>query len=160
MAKRRERKETNEVSLEEKFEQRIIDLTRVTRVVAGGKRLRFRVALAVGDRTGQVGLGIKKGSDVAVAIEKALREAKKNLIEVPIKDGTIPCWIREKYKAAEVLLRPASSGRGVIAGGPVRAILELAGYRDVTAKMLGSHNKIANARAVISALIKLKKLIK
>jgi small subunit ribosomal protein S5 len=160
MAKKREKKELPEVALEEKFEQRIIDLARVTRVTAGGKKLRFRVALAIGNRDGKVGLGVKKGTDVAIAIEKALRMAQKNLIEVPIKDGTIPHWIREKYKAAEILLRPAAPGHGIIAGGPVRSILELAGYKNVTAKMLGSHNKIANARAVILALSKLKQVVK
>ncbi len=154
-----EKKKSDNV-FKQDFEQRIVDLARVTRVVAGGKRLRFRVALAIGNKNGLVGFGVRKGADVAMAIEKALREAKKNLMAVPMKNGTIPHWIKEKYKAAKILLRPASRGGGIMAGGPVRAILELAGYQDVTAKMLGSNNKIANARATISALMKLKKALK
>jgi small subunit ribosomal protein S5 len=115
--------------------------------------------VAIGNRNGQVGVGVAKGPDVAIAIEKAVRQAKKNLIEVPIVNGTIPHWIKEKYGAAEILLRPASAGKGLMAGGVIRAIAELAGIQNITAKMLGSNNKIANARATINAFLKLKKII-
>ncbi len=146
-------------SKESKFEesepeQRLVDLARVTRVVAGGKRLRFRACVVVGDRQGRVGEGTKKGADVAGAIEKAVRIAKKNMITVPIVNNTIPHEIREKYGAALVLLKPARQGRGIIAGGPVRIVLELAGIPNVTAKMLGTKNKINNVRATINALKK------
>jgi small subunit ribosomal protein S5 len=159
MAKKRERKNLPEVELEKEFEQKLLDLARVTRVTAGGKNLRFRACVAIGNRNGQVGVGVAKGPDVAIAIEKAVRQAKKNLIEVPIVNGTIPHWIKEKYGAAEILLRPASAGKGLMAGGVIRAIAELAGIQNITAKMLGSNNKIANARATINAFLKLKKII-
>jgi len=159
MAKKRERKNLPEVELEKEFEQKLLDLARVTRVTAGGKNLRFRACVAIGNRNGRVGVGVAKGPDVAIAIEKAVRQAKKNLIEVPIVNGTIPHWIKEKYGAAEILLRPASAGKGLMAGGVIRAIAELAGIQNITAKMLGSNNKIANARATINAFLKLKKII-
>jgi len=158
MAKRRERKILPEVELEKEFEQKLLDLARVTRVTAGGKNLRFRACVAVGDKNGKVGIGVAKGPDVAIAIDKAVRQAKKNLIEVPIINGTIPHWIKEKYGAAEILLRPAIQGKGIIAGGVIRVIAELAGIQNITAKMLGSHNKIANARATINAFSKFKKI--
>ncbi|MGC9049198.1 MAG: 30S ribosomal protein S5 [Patescibacteria group bacterium] len=157
MAKKRKKKNLPEVELEEEFEQKLLDLARVTRVTAGGKNLRFRACVAAGNRKGKVGIGVAKGSDVAIAIDKAVKEAKKNLIEVPIINDTIPHWIKEKYGAAEILLRPAVRGKGIIAGGVIRIIAELAGIKNITAKMLGSQNKIANARATINALQKFKK---
>lgn len=160
MAKKRERKELPEVELEKEFEQKLLDLARVTRVTAGGKQLRFRACVAIGNKNGKVGVGVAKGPDVAIAIEKAVRQAKKNLIEVPIVNETIPHWIKEKYCAAEILLRPAIRGKGIIAGGVIRSIAELAGIKNITAKMLGSQNKIANARATINAFLKLKKVTK
>ena len=136
----------------QEFEQQMIDLARVTRVVAGGKRLRFRACVAIGNKKGEVGLGLAKGQDVAIAIEKAVRRAQKNIIKVPIIKGTIPHSIKVKYKAARVLLRPAQEGKGIVAGGATRIILSLAGLENVTAKTLGSKNKINNAKATIKAL--------
>lgn len=135
------------------FDQQIIDLARVTRVVAGGKRMRFRACVAIGDRKGRIGLATAKGSDVTTAITKAVTAAKKRLLPVPlVKGGTIPHAATVKLGAATVLIKPAPEGSGVIAGGSVRAIMELAGIRNVVSKMLGSQNKINNAKATILAL--------
>ncbi len=143
--------------VEEEFEQRLVDLARVTRVVAGGKRLSFRACVIIGNRNGKVGYGVAKGNDVAIAMEKAVRQAKKNIIEAPIVDETIPHPIKQKFKAAEIILRPAKKGRGIKAGGVVRVILELAGIKNATGKILGSRNKINNVKATFKALEKLKK---
>jgi small subunit ribosomal protein S5 len=141
----------------EEFEQQILDIARVTRVVAGGKRLSFRATIAIGDKNGhRVGIGVSKGKDVSQAIEKALNDAKKNLIEVPVVNGTIPFEVYAKYQAAEVILKPSKKGKGIIAGGAVRSILRLANINDVTAKILGkTGNAINNARATLLALKKL-----
>jgi len=148
-----------EVSLEEEFEQRLVDLARVTRVVAGGKRLRFRACVVIGNKNGKVGYGMAKGNDVAVAVEKAVRKAKKNIIEPIIVNETIPHEIREKFKAAKILLKPAAKGKGIKAGGVVRIILELAGIENATGKILGSKNKINNVKATFKALKKLKSFL-
>lgn len=141
----------------EEFESKLLDLARVTRVTAGGKHFRFRVVMVVGDRKGLVGAGVAKGRDVAQAIEKATRLAKKNLIEVPIIDGTILHRVSAKYGAAKVLLKPQRRGRGLVAGGTVRIICDLAGIENISSKILGAtSNKINNARATIKALKKLK----
>ena len=139
------------------FEQQLVDLTRVTRVTAGGKRLRFRACMVVGDKKGRVAEGVAKGSDVAGAVDKAVKIAKKNMINVTIVKETIPHEIQEKYGAALVLIKPARAGRGIIAGGPVRVVLKLAGIPNVTSKMLGCKNKINNVRATINALKRLRK---
>lgn len=134
------------------FEQKTIDLSRVTRVVAGGKRMRFRATVAIGDQKGRVGVGIAKGSDVSIAIDKACTAAKKNMITIPIVDETIPHQVLIKHGAARVLIKPAPKGSGVIAGGPVRIIMELAGVKNVVGKILGSPNKINNVYALLLAL--------
>lgn len=143
---------------EGEFEQSVLDISRVSRVVAGGKRLSFRATVALGKRNGhQVGIGVGKGQDVSQAIEKAINDAKKNLIEVPVINGTIPFEVSAKYQAAQVILKPAKKGKGIIAGGAVRNILKLANLTDVTAKMLGkTNNPINNSRATLLALKKLK----
>jgi len=142
---------------EEDFESKLLDLTRTERMTGGGRRLRFRAVVVVGNRKGKVGLGIGKGLDVAQAVEKATRQAKKHLIEVPIVNGTIPFEVEAKYGAAKVLLRPQRKGRGLVAGGTVRVICSLAGIEDISSKVLSkSRNKINNARAVLSAFEKLK----
>ncbi|MFH0818898.1 MAG: 30S ribosomal protein S5 [Patescibacteria group bacterium] len=134
------------------FEQKIVDLARVTRVMAGGKRMRFRAAVVIGDKKGQVGIGIAKGADVALAVEKAVKRAHKNIITVKMHNETIPHEVLMKVSSAVVLLKPARMGRGVIAGGPVRMVIEIAGIKNIVAKMKGSKNKINNIRAVIKAL--------
>lgn len=138
------------------FEQKTIDLARVTRVVAGGKRMRFRATVAIGDQKGRVGIGIAKGSDVSNAIQKAVTAAKKTLIRVPIVDDTIPHTIFSKHGGAYLMLKPAPKGSGVIAGGPIRMIMELAGVKNVVSKILGSSNKINNVYALMEALQKLR----
>lgn len=137
------------------FDQKTIDLARVTRVVAGGKRMRFRACVVIGDRKGRVGMGLGKGADVQGSVEKAVSAAKKNLITVALHKGTIPHAVRLKFGAARVLLKPAPPGSGVIAGGAARTVLSMAGIRDVVSKMLGSKNKINNVHAVLMALSKL-----
>lgn len=139
------------------FEQRLLDVARVTRVVAGGRRFRFRVVVVVGNKNGKVGVGVDKGQDVTLAVEKAVVQAKKNLISVPIKSGTIPFEVEAKYGAAKVLLKPTSIGKGLVAGGVVRVICDLVGIKNISAKILSkSGNKLNNARATIEALKKLK----
>jgi len=137
------------------FDQKMIDLARVTRVVKGGRRFSFRASVVIGNRRGKVGFGVAKGNDVAVAIGKAVVEAKKHMIIVKRTNTTIAFDIKEKYGAARVMLRPAKEGRGVVAGGAMRAVIELAGIKDVVAKSLGTSNKLNVAKATIKALARL-----
>ncbi|MFH1866473.1 MAG: 30S ribosomal protein S5 [Patescibacteria group bacterium] len=153
MAQRRMRqRDRGQPRREDDFEQKVIDISRVTRVMAGGKRMRFRALVVVGDHKGLVGAGLAKGADVSLAIGKATTKARKELIKVPITKETIPHKIKAKYGSAEVLLKPAPVGTGVIAGGAVRVVLGVAGVPNVVAKILGSANKINNVRAVFKAL--------
>jgi len=139
------------------FESKLLDLARVTRVVAGGRRFRFRAVMVVGNKTGKVGVGVAKGMDVAQAIEKATRLAKKNFIEIPIIENTIPHEVTAKLGAARVLLKPQKKGKGLVAGGVVRIICTLAGIKNISSKLLGrTGNKLNNARATIEAFKKLK----
>lgn len=139
------------------YKEKIIDLRRVTRVVAGGKRMRFRATVVLGNEKGKVGVGIAKGSDVADAVNKAKRDAKKHLISVALRDRTIPHEVEAKYSAARIRLKPARLGHGLRAGGAARSILSLAGIKDITAKVLGrTPNKLTNAMAAIEALKQLK----
>ncbi len=137
---------------EREFEQRVVDLARVTRVTSGGKRMSFRATVVVGDKKGRVGYGIAKGKDVQAAIQKAVAKGEKSVIRVPMKKNTIPHAINKKFKAAKVLLKPAPDGTGVIAGGAVRIVLELSGIKDIVGKMLGSTSKHNNVHATIEAL--------
>lgn len=136
----------------DEFEQRILDIARVTRVMAGGKRMNFRACIAIGDKKGKIGVGLGKGADVTMAVNKAVNKAKKDLITVNTINDTITHEIYYKEGAAKILLKPARSGKGIIAGGVARAILELAGIKNVTSKQMGTNNKINNARCVIEAL--------
>lgn len=139
------------------FDQKIISLRRVARVIAGGRRFSFSAAVVAGDRRGRVGVGLGKGVDTALAMDKAFRDAKKNMIRVLVTDSfSIPHDVRAKYAAAVVELRP-SPARGIVAGSSIRTVLELAGVKDVTAKIHSrSKNKLNNARATIEALEKLR----
>ena len=140
----------------DEFESKLLDLARVTRVAAGGRRFRFRAVMVVGNKAGKVGLGLAKGQDVAQAVEKATRLAKKNLIEVPVVKDTIPHMVFAKFSSARVLLKPKTKGRGMTAGGTVRVVCTLAGIKNVSSKVLGrTSNKLNNARATIEALKKL-----
>ena len=138
---------------EKEFEQKIIDLARVTRVTAGGKRMKFRACVAIGDLKGKCGVGVAKGVDVAIAINKAVAVAKKKMIVVPItEEGSIPYEVKEKFGAAKIFLKPAKKGTGLKAGSAVRMVLELTGIKNITSRILGSGNKMNNAKAVICAL--------
>lgn len=141
----------------QEFEQKIISIRRVTRVMAGGRRFSFSVAMVIGDKKGRVGVGIGKAGDTQLAIEKAIRDAKKQMITVPMnKDSHIPHDVHVKYAASEVMIMPAP-GRGLVAGSSVRTVLEHAGVTDVTAKIFSrSKNKLNNARAAVEALKQLK----
>jgi len=141
---------------DKEFDQRILELARVTRVTKGGKRMRFRACVIIGDRKGRVGYGIAKGVDVQSSVQKAATQAKKRLIVVPFLNDTIPHRVDKKYAAASVIVMPAPKGTGVKAGGAVRVVLELAGVPNVVSKILGSNNKINNAKATIAALQMLK----
>lgn len=135
------------------FDQQIIDLARVTRVTEGGKQLNFRVCIVIGDRKGRVGYGVAKGKDVQIAVEKAVNQAKKTMMRIPLIKQTIPHRVEAKYKAAKVMLKPAPQGSGIIAGGATRVILDLAGVPNAAAKMLGNtNNKVTNAKATMKAL--------
>jgi len=142
----------------DEFEQQIVDLARVTRVMAGGKRMRFRACVAVGNKKGKIGLGLAKGADVALAVNKAVADAKKKMIDVPTVNNTIAHTIFWKKGAAKIILKPARKGRGVIAGGAVRIILELTGIQNITSKNLGTNNKVNIAKCTIDALDNLKKI--
>ena len=141
----------------DEYETKLLDLARVTRVTGGGKRLRFRAVVIAGDKKSKVGLGVDKGRDVSQSIEKATTKAKKNIISIAVVDGTIPHQVNAKVGPAMVLLKPQSKGRGLVAGGVVRAICDLAGIKNVSSKIIsGSKNKLNNARATMEALRKLK----
>jgi len=140
------------------FEQKILDLARVTRVTAGGKRMSFRCALVIGDKKGRVGFGMAKGADVQIAIEKAFRQAKKNVIRVPLVNETIPHPIQVKVGSAVVLLKPAPKGTGLKSGGAMRMILEHAGVPNAVSKILNSNNKVNIAKATMEAIRQLHRL--
>ncbi len=145
---------------DDEFDQKMIDVARVTRVMAGGKRMNFRACVVIGDHKGRVGMGLRKGADVSLAINKAVAAAKKNLISVTTVNDSVPCRVVHKFGAAVVMLKPAPVGSGVIAGGAVRAVLELAGIKNVVSKMLGSKNKVNNVLATLGALSQLNEIAK
>lgn len=151
----RERKDNREV-VKREFDQKVVEIKRVTRVVAGGKRMRFRALVVVGDRKGKVGMGLRKGVDVAEAVNKAVNAAKKNMVIVPLINETIPHAISLKFNSSKILLMPAAPGTGIIAGGALRSVLELAGVKNILSKMLGSSNKVNNVKAVFEALKKMR----
>ena len=141
----------------DEFQTKLLDLARVTRVTGGGKRMSFRATVVAGDKKGKVGIGVDKGRDVSQAIEKATRRAKKDLLSVVIVGDTIPHEVMAKSGPAVILLRPQKKGRGLVAGGAVRTICDLAGIKNVSSKILSrSKNKLNNARATMEALKKLK----
>ena len=139
------------------FDQKVLDVARVTRVVAGGRRFSFRATVAVGNKKGKIGVGVGKGLDVSQAVEKAVADAKKQMIVVTLREGTIPHEVSAKFSSARIFLKPAPRGRGLVAGGAVRQVCDLAGISDISAKILSkSINKLNNARATLEALKKLK----
>ncbi len=134
------------------YEQKVIDIARVARVVKGGKRFSFRTVIVIGNKKGKVGIGVAKGPDMKVSTEKSFANAKKNLVTLAFKGNTILYPVYEKNGSARVMLKPAAKGNGIIAGGAIRAVVSLAGISDITGKVLGSRNKLGNARATVSAL--------
>jgi small subunit ribosomal protein S5 len=144
---------------ESEWQERVVQIRRVTKVVKGGKKLSFRAIVIIGNERGQVGVGVGKASDVIGAVKKGVADGKKHLIEVPLtKSNSIPHPINGDGGGAKVMMRPAAPGTGVIAGGAVRTVLELAGVRNILAKQLGSGNPLNNARAAVNALSTLRTL--
>jgi small subunit ribosomal protein S5 len=139
------------------YEQKLLDVARVVRVMAGGRRFRFRATVVIGNRKGKVGLGVSKGQDISLAVEKAVLNAEKNIIQVNLNEGTIPHESEAKFGSAKVLLKPGVKGKGIVAGGSVRIVCDLAGISSVSGKALGkTKNKLNNAQATIKALKNLK----
>ncbi|MEA1965446.1 MAG: 30S ribosomal protein S5 [Candidatus Aerophobetes bacterium] len=147
-----------EVKAANKLEERLIRVRRVFTVVKGGRRIGFNALMVVGDRKGQVGLGLGKAKELVEAIAKGRKKAEKNLIRVPLRNNTIPYQVTGKYGASRVFLKPASPGTGVIAGEAVRAIVELAGVKDILTKSLGNNNSLNLSKATLEGLKKLKDL--
>lgn len=141
------------------YEEEVLQIDRVTRVVKGGRRLRFRATVVVGNKNGKVGIGLGKSNEVVGAIKKAIHQAKKDMVVVPLINGTIPHDIKLKYKSARILIMPASPGTGIIAGGSIRKIAELAGVKNILSKIFGSRNRITNAQAMMLALRELKQRV-
>jgi small subunit ribosomal protein S5 len=134
------------------YDQKLLDLARVTRVVKGGRRFRFRAVLVIGNKKGRVGVGVGKGADVSDAIKKAFEDGRKKIITIKTDRGTIPHDVYWKQGSAKVILKPARTGRGIVAGGAVRAVVEMAGIKDIVSKSLGTSNKLNVARAALFAL--------
>lgn len=141
---------------EKEFEERVVTINRVTKVVKGGRKFRFAALVVVGDKKGRVGFGTGKANEVPDAIRKATEAAKKNIIHVPVLKGSIPHEVTGEYGSGKVFLRPAAQGTGIIAGGPVRAVVELAGYTDILSKSIGSRTPINMVRSTVEGLKALK----
>ena len=146
------RRDRNREETASEFIENVVAINRVAKVVKGGRRFSFSALTVVGDRAGQVGYGFGKANDVSDAIRKSIEKAKRSMVRVSIKKSTLPHQVIGKFKSAQVLLRPAAPGTGVIAGGPVRAVMEAAGVHDVLSKSLGSSNAINTVKAVFQGL--------
>ncbi len=140
---------------EKEFSETVVQINRISKKTKGGNQMRFAALVVVGDKKGKVGVGLSKAKDVRGAIQKAISAAKRKMIEVSLKGTTIPHDIRHKFGAAKILLKPAPAGSGIIAGGAIRVVLDAAGVRDASGKILGTKNKISNVYATIEALEKI-----
>ena len=149
-------RDRNFVQQPKEFDERVVKVNRVSKKTKGGNRMRFSALVVVGDKRGRVGVGLGKAADVSSAVRKGTSYATKHLISVPMKNTTIPHEIKIKLGAARLILKPAPAGSGVIAGGPVRAVVEAAGIRDVVGKILGTANQASNVYATFEALKRLK----
>lgn len=145
---------------DQEYEEKVVQVSRVSKKTKGGNKIGFSVLVVVGDKKGKVGVGLGKGPDVLSSIQKASRRAKKRMIQVPLKGTTIPFPVRVKKGAAVVMLKPAPKGSGVIAGGPVRAVVEAAGIKDIVSKIMGSSNKASNVYVTFEALTKIQQIAK
>lgn len=144
-----------EEAREKEFTEKLIKLNRVAKVVKGGRRFSFSAIVVVGNRAGTVGYGYGKANDVSEAIRKGVDRAKKNMIEIPLKRSTIPHEVIGEFKSARVLMKPAAPGTGIIAGGPVRAVMEVSGIHDVLSKSMGSQNAVNLVKAVFEGFLRL-----
>ncbi len=138
--------------VKKEFEEVLLEVGRVTKVTSGGRQLRFRAAVVIGDRKGRVGFGLGKAQEVSVAVEKAVNSAKRHLIKVPLENGTVPHQVATKFKSVKIMIHPAAEGTGIIAGGSARRILELAGCQNILSKRHGGRNVITTAYATMEAL--------
>lgn len=141
------------------FEEKVIQISRVSKKTKGGNKIGFSVLMVVGDKKGRVGVGLGKAQDVVSAIRKGIKKAKKKMITIPLDGATIPFPVNVKYGAGQILLKPAPTGSGVIAGGPVRAVVEAAGIRDISSKILGTENQASNVYATFEALRQIEQLV-
>ncbi len=151
-SKRPNRPDRGAPAEEKQYDERVVNIDRVARVVKGGRRFRFRALVVVGDKKGKIGIGIAKGADVTTAVTKAVDVAKKNFVNIALKNGTIPHEAEAKVSGAKIMIKPAAPGTGLIAGGVVRTVLEVAGVSNVLSKSLGSSNKINTCYATLEAL--------
>ncbi|OGM09496.1 30S ribosomal protein S5 [Candidatus Woesebacteria bacterium RBG_13_34_9] len=140
------------------YSEQVVDIRRISKKTQGGNTIRFSALVVVGDKKGKVGVGLAKASDVSGAIRKSFQNAKKRLIEIPLRGKTIPYSVNYKFSAAKIILKPAPPGSGIIAGGPIRVVLEAAGVRDAVGKILGTKNKTSNVYATLGALKKIAKI--
>ena len=140
---------------EKEFEEVVVEIKRISKKTKGGNTMRFSALVVVGDRKGKVGVGLSKAPDVSTAIRKSMKSAQKRMVKVPLRGTTIPFSVEEKFSAAKILLKPAPPGSGLVAGGPMRMVLDVAGIRDAVGKRLGTTNKASNVYATLKALKKI-----
>lgn len=150
------RQNSGEAVIKNEFEEKVLQIRRVSKKTKGGNTISFAALVVVGNKNGKVGSGYAKASDVSSAIAKAVGQAKKSLMDIKVTEGTISHLVSAKYNSAHVLLKPAPKGTGIIAGGSIRSVVELSGIKDISAKMIGANNKISNVRCTLEALKKLK----
>lgn len=146
------RNNRNNSPYEKEFEETVVQINRISKKTKGGNQIRFSALVVVGDRKGKVGVGLSKAADVRSAIGKAVAAAKRKMLTVPLRGTTVPYSVNEKFSAAKILIKPAPPGSGIIAGGPMRVVLEAAGVKDAVGKILGTKNKISNVYATLKAL--------